>query len=402
MPKQIILILGLLIAVTGRVSGQDAAAPLVPTDSSAATNVSNDLFVPAPSPDNWWINAEYLFGWIEGTHLPPLVTTSPTGTDQSVAGVLGEPTTSVLLGGNVNMNVLSGFRIGGGYIYDQAYGQGIEASFRFLPGQSSSFLFSSDDNDILARPYTDATNGDPAAVLVAFPGSSTGTITVEAKSDSFYDANLDLSERIWESDGGGLRVDTLFGYRFASFSDSLRISQHIDSLTMPGTSIDSVDNFGAKNTFHGLDLGLRANYAWSDRLSLDLLTKLAVGNIHRTVDIRGEQVTRVTGDPDVVAAAGVYALSSNIGEHRRNNWTVLPEIGANLGWMFRSNMRLRFGYSALYLTDIARADNQIDSTVNPNLFPPAVAGATPLRPEFKVRDSNIWVQTLNIGLDVTF
>lgn len=401
MPKQIILILGVLIAVTGQVNGQEVAVPPVPSDSSSAASVPSDLFVPARSPDNWWINAEYLFGWIEGTHLPPLVTTSPTGTDQSVAGVLGESTTSTLLGGTVNRNVLSGFRIGGGYIYDQEYGLGIEAGFRFLPGQSSSFLFSSDDNDILARPYTDATNGDPASVLVAFPGNSTGTITVEAKSDSFYDANFGLSERIWETDGG-LQVDTLFGYRFASFSDSLRIAHRIDSLTMPGTSIDTVDDFGAKNIFHGLDLGLRANYALSDRLSLDLQTKLAVGNIHRTVDIRGQQITRVTGDPDVVADAGMLALSSNSGEHRRNNWTVLPEIGANLGWMFRSNMRLRLGYSALYLTDVARADNQIDSTVNPDLFPPADPAADPLRPEFKVRASNIWVQTLNIGLDVTF
>lgn len=398
MPKQIILSLGLLIAVTGPVSGQDAAVPPM----SSETAVLNDLFDASSSQDNWWINAEYLFGWIEGAHLPPLVTTSPTGTDQSIAGVLddGNPT-SILLGGNLNRNVQSGFRIGGGYIYDQVYGHGIEASFRFLPGQSSSFLFSSDDNAILARPYTDATNGDPASVLVAFPGNSTGTITVEAKSDSFYDANFDLSERIWETNGG-LRLDTLFGYRFASFSDSLRIAHRIDSLTMPGTSIDTVDDFGAKNTFHGLDLGLRANYAVSDRLSLDLLTKLAVGNIHRTVNIRGQQITRVTGDPDVVADAGMLALSSNSGEHRRNNWTVLPEIGANLGWMFRSNMRLRLGYSALYLTDIARADNQIDSTVNPDLFPPADPAADPLRPEFKVRASNIWVQTLNIGLDVTF
>ena len=95
-------------------------------------------------------------------------------------------------------------------------------------------------------------------------------------------------------------------------------------------------------------------------------------------------------------------MSSNIGEHRRNDWTVLPEGGANLVWKFRSNMNLKFGYSVIYLTKAARADDQIDFTINPNLFPPATAPLTPSRPALQTQNSDFWIQAINLGVDVTF
>lgn len=405
MRNRFLLFLGVLASWTWHVAAQDAVVPpgvaAVPSYDDAMTpSAPNDFFQFLTTQERAWLTAEFLFGWIEGAHLPPLVTTSPTGTDQSVAGVLGEPDTRILLSGTRNRDVLSGFRLGGGYVYDSAFGLGVEAGFTYLPGQSSSFFFSSDDNAILARPYINATSEDPEAVLVAFPGNSTGTITVTSKSGALYETHLDLSERIWEV--GGMRAEALFGYRFVSFSDKLRIAQHIDSLLLPGTSIDSLDDFDAKNRFHGLDLGLRGTYAWTDRLSLNLLGKVAVGNMHRTVTIRGQQVTTVAPDPPVTASGGVYALDSNIGKHTRNDWTVLPEAAANLTYQLRSNIHLRLGYSLLYLTKAARADNQIDFFVNPDLFPPANPAATPQRPHFQIRNADFWVQTLNLGLDVTF
>lgn len=389
MMKRILCLLGLLLAGIGSVRAQDGAAP------------PSDLLTFVPQEDNAWLTGEFLFGWVEGVHLSPLVTTSPAGTDQSVAGVLGEPTTGILLSGTQSSGILPGFRLGAGYIFDQDYGTGIEAGFMFLASHSSNFFFDSADHDgILARPYVDATSGDPATVLVGFPGLSTGTINVESKVGDFYSVNLNMTEKIWEEESGW-RMDALFGYRFASFSDKLRIQQHLDATMLPDTSIDSQDDFAAKNTFNGLDLGLRTSYRWSDRLSLNVLTKVAAGNMHRTVDIRGQTVTTVAGVP-VTDVGGVYALSSNIGEHRRNDWTVLPEGGANLVWKFRSNMNLKLGYSLIYLTKAARADKQIDFTVNPDLFPPADPAATPLRPAFQVQNHDFWIQSLNVGLDVTF
>src|SRR5438876_765945 len=41
--------------------------------------------------DHWWVSADYLFGWVRASKLPPLVTTSLAGTPRAEAGVLGEP-----------------------------------------------------------------------------------------------------------------------------------------------------------------------------------------------------------------------------------------------------------------------------------------------------------------------
>lgn len=298
-----------------------------------------------------------------------------------------------------------------GYLFDAANGMGIEAGFIYLSNNSSNFSFDSADlaSGILARPYNDATStpiGNPAAVLVGFPGLSTGTVDVESKVGDFYSVNLNITEKIWEEESGW-RMDALFGYRFASFIDNLRINQHVDSIALPGTSIDSRDRFSAKNTFNGLDFGLRTSYRWSDRLSLDVLTKVAAGNMHQRNEIRGQTVTTVVGGgPPVTEVGGMYALRTNIGEYRRNDWTVMPEGGANLVWKLRANINLKFGYSLIYFTKAARADNQIDFTLDPRLFPPeaaVVVGEDPRnRPVFQGQNTDFWIQAINVGLDVTF
>ena len=57
--------------------------------------------------------------WVQGDKLPPLVTTSPVGTAQGVAGVLGQPTTTILYGDQtVNSNIRPGARIQGGVWFD--------------------------------------------------------------------------------------------------------------------------------------------------------------------------------------------------------------------------------------------------------------------------------------------
>lgn len=395
MTRRLLCVLGLLLAGFSVARAQDAMSP------------PSDVLTFAPANESAWFTGEFLFGWVEGAHYSPLVTTTdPVTVDQSVAGVLGEPDTEILLSGTKSSGLLPGFRFGAGYIVDQENGLGVEAGFMYLANNSTNYLFDSADfGGILARPYQDATTtpiGDQASVLIGFPGLSTGTLDIESKVGDFYSLNLNMTEKILD-DESGLRMDALFGYRFASFNDELRFTQHLDSVTMPGTSLDSFDSFKAKNTFNGLDFGLRTSYRWSDRLALNVLTKVAAGNMHRTVDIRGRTVTTVTGaPPPVTATGGMLALSSNIGEHSDSDWTVLPEAGANLVWKFRSNMNLRMGYSMIYLTKAARADDQIDFTLNPNLFPPATTPATPARPNYPGNFSDFWIQSLSLGVDVTF
>lgn len=420
---RIILACGLALSLLGRAFGQEVLSPL---DSSAPTGseVGGLDFRPqeamtfAPSNDDGWFTADFLFGWIQGANLPRLVTSSPTSpvlTPKADAGVIAPGnTTSILLSGPVNRGVVPGFRLGGGYMYDKEYGLGVEAGFTFLPSQSSSFFFTSDNpaNTILARPYVDATTGDPAAALVAFPDDPvtplpvneqiTGNISVTAKNGNFYGVNFDLSERI--GDHAGQRWDALFGYRFAYFSDALRIRQHsVFPMNLSGVNVvDRFDDFSSQNVFHGLDLGFRSTYT-GNQWSLSLLGKFSPGNMSRTVDIHGRTArTYFTGATDSTPA-GLYALSSNSGSHKSHKWTVVPELGANLNWNLRPNLALRLGYSALLLPKVSRADDQIDFNINTDLIgAPANPTATPQSPAFQSQQSYLLIQTLNLGVDLTF
>jgi putative beta barrel porin BBP7 len=367
--------------------------------TSPASDFVEEMISSAPD-DSFWFTGEYLFGWIRGTNLPPLVTTSSAGTAQADAGILGRATTSILFGGKVNDEVRSGLRLGTGYVYDQEHGLGFEAGFTYLASQTSDFSASSNDFPILARPYNDANAATPAttpqAVLIAFPGQSTGTVDVEAESGNFYEAHLDWTENI--VDTGWMSIGCLMGYRFSRYDDALGIRQFITPSV--GTQIATVDEFGAQNQFHGLDLGLQAQLSWKN-LSLNLLGKVAPGSIFREVNINGSQVVTATGSAPVNSTGGVYALSSNIGNHSSNNLSLFSEVGGTLNWRVRSNVRVHLGYSAMFLNDVARSHNQIDFTVNPNLFPPATTGG-PNRPSFQLHHTDVWLQSINIGADFFF
>ena len=54
---------------------------------------------PSPWTPKWYSRVEYTAMWAKGALLPPLLTTSPSGTDREDAGVLGEAETDLLLGG---------------------------------------------------------------------------------------------------------------------------------------------------------------------------------------------------------------------------------------------------------------------------------------------------------------
>ncbi len=376
------------------------APPEWPTTLIAPPSLGEKYTYPE---DRFWVSAEYLFGWFEGSGVRPLVTTAPAGTPQATAGVFGAPTTAVLFGGSrLNEDLRSGIRLGAGYWFDPARTVGLDAGFTMLESQASLFSASSDGTTILARPFINANNNNAEAVLIAFPGSSSGSVDIRASSGNFYMGHLDVTETI--CDDGWLRFNALVGYRFFRYDEGLNIRQTINPTSasfVPGTQLDSVDNFNTRNEFHGADFGFRTQLFWQS-FSLDLLTKLAVGRLQRTIDIEGNTVTTVPGVAPVTQAGGVLALSSNIGKQGNHDLSILPELGVNLCWQVRPNLRVRVGYTLLYLHDIARATNQVDITVNPNLFPTAVPQPGPNRPAFMLDRQDFAIHNFSTGLEFSF
>ncbi len=406
MTKRILVALCGALLCVGAALAQPPAGP-TPPPGPALTDGQAPFLTPGPvgvgllGEGQFWGSADYVLGWVQATDLPPLVTTSPVGTPRASAGVLGQPNTSTLFDGRANDRVRMGLRLGGGFWFDPEHVWGVEAGGTILESQSTLFSANSNEHPILARPYLNALTNSPDAILIAFPGSSTGWVEVRASSGNFYEAHLDVSESFvalpW------VHLDSILGYRFYRYDEGLTITQEIfptGANVAPGTEVVTRDSFGANNEFHGGDLGLRARFNMGD-LSLAMQAKVAIGNLHREVKIRGNQLTTAPGLPPSVQPAGAFALASNIGTFKSNDWEALPELGTVLSWQVTPGVKLRLGYSVLWLTQIARAAEQVDLTVNPNLFPPAQSG-TPRRPTLLNNRDDIWLQTLNLGAEITF
>src|SRR5690606_32278775 len=87
-----------------------------------------------------WGRAEYLVWWTKSMNVPPLATTSDTGTVQDNAGVLGLTTTDILFGnGSLNDEARSGARFTLGTWFDDTDMCGLEVNYMFLGEESNGF-----------------------------------------------------------------------------------------------------------------------------------------------------------------------------------------------------------------------------------------------------------------------
>jgi hypothetical protein len=333
--------------------------------------------------------------------LPPLVTTSPQGTAQANAGVLGQPGTSVLFGAsNVNDDARFGLRFGAGWWFDCDRCFGIEAGFMWLDGDSTGFAASSSGNPILARPFFNALTNKNDSQLVAFQGTVSGGVTADASAGSLYEMHFDIAGNI--SNCSWCRLDALLGYRYFSYDENLRVSSTISPAIQPGAQIGTLDQFRTENEFNGIDFGLRAEFCWHS-LTFDLLAKGAVGNVQREVDIDGSTRTSVAGSTPVTTnSGGLLALSSNIGNHKSNDWTIMPEFGGTVSWQPWTHVKLYVGYDFMMLTQVARAADQVSLQLNPNLIPPPTGSSIPNVPAFNLNRGDVIVQTVYFGLELRF
>src|SRR5204862_4674019 len=78
---------------------------------------------------HWWASADAVVAWMQRTPLPELVTTSPAGTDRTLAGIPGLATTTTLFDGHVNDEARVGFRVAAGYWFDPDHIWGLEIGF---------------------------------------------------------------------------------------------------------------------------------------------------------------------------------------------------------------------------------------------------------------------------------
>jgi len=399
-------------------AGKIAEAPVViPAEPGAGVACCNDQRPCGPF-GRYWASAEYLLWWTKKDNLPPLVTTGP-GT-----GTLGEPGTVVLFGGDADYGVRQGVRLTAGMWLDDCQRKGVEVSTFCLPETSDSFSVFSPGSPIIARPFFDIATGAPGSQLVAFPGLLAGGVDVNSESwlKSCEINAICNCKCCYTCDECGCctggRLDLIAGFRFLELREELTIAENLvvqpgvpvlgtfpnlgGVLFVGGTQIGVFDHIRTENRFYGAQVGVRGEYAMGGGLFVNGTAKVAAGVMDQTVEIEGATVVTGPGGT-VVAPGGLLTQTTNIGHYNHTEWATVSELGVNVGYQVDRNFRVFVGYTLLYVTNVVRPGDVIDSTINSTRVPTSLVPATgPARPAFSFRDSDFWAQGFSIGAEVRY
>ena len=390
----------------------ESAAPWLVDDSSSGNNGNR-----------MWGSAEMLLWWIKSGQTPPLATS---GTLDSL-GALG-PGTTTLLGGDQNYNMRLGGRFTVGSWLDPGRTQGIEGSFLFLSGPASNFSANSADlpgSLVLARPFFNSITGLQDSQLTSFPGISSGTVASSSGSQ-LLGGQMNMLCNLFCCQTGccqtaccptdccqadccesGYRLDLISGFSYLRLRENLVITENVNVLPtapsppfVPGQSITLVDRFDTTNNFYGAQIGLRAEW-WRGAWFMNVTGLVALGDTHQQVRISGTTVFTNPGGVSVTQQGGLLALPTNIGTQNQDAFTVVPQIGLNVGRQVTAHMRVFVGYTLLYWSNVVRPGDQIDFVVNPTQLPTSAGPGTLVgdaRPAPLFNHSDFWALGINFGV----
>ncbi len=206
-------------------------------------------------------------------------------------------------------------------------------------------------------------------------------------------------------------LDGLVGFRTLGLYESLDVRESITQIlpTMapggaiipPGSTFNFDDNYKTRNQFYGTQIGTVAEFRrgpWS----LNVTGKVGLGVTNQNVTISGSQFSSLSNGTTQSLGFGVLANPNIIGSHSRNVFTVVPEVGVNVGYQLTDNLRLFVGYNFLYWSSVVRPGMQINRGVNPTMaFATAgvpVVGPPP--PGFAFNSSGFWAQGLTVGMEL--
>ena len=358
---------------------------------------------PMPRANQFYFSAEYLLWWMRSSGAPPLLTTSPARSD----GIIGQPGTSTIFGGGpVGPTGRSGARFNAGWWFSECQNWGLDGSFFFLAPTRSEFAASSAAYPVIARPFFAANLGREFSELVSSPGFLTGTALVQTRSN-FWGADLNLRKHL--CGGCTWRLDGLAGFRFLNLDESLQITESFTGV--PGNPVTGglvgvvTDRFRTSNQFYGGQLGLLTQFQWN-RWSLNLATKVALGETHQSIQIDGAQSIANPGMLPTLTPGGLLALPTNSGNFTRDRFAVVPEVSLNLGYDLTPHMRLFVGYNFLYWSSVVRPGDQINRNLDITQIPHfGVGGVQPVpfaTPTNPFHATDLWVQGINFGIRFTW
>jgi hypothetical protein len=410
------------------ISGALHAQVTAPDERPAASALAE--MPPGQSLPRLWLSGDYLLWRVRKAPLPaPLVTTGPFDPDTFIPGVtptpaaLGSPGTAVLFGGQgVSPGTFSGLRLQGGVELTGDGSLAVEGSGFLLEQRSRFFAASSNAAGVpfLAIPVIDSVTGKETSVAASFADDSAnlfgglqGGVAAETTT-RLWGAEANLSSLVVRRDA--FRATALAGFRYLSLRESLSLDESFTPIGQPldpgfvggpvdlGQSVTVLNRFATRNDFYGGQLGVRLEYL-GELFSLGVTTKVALGGTSQRIDVSGSSILFTPGAASQTAPGGVLALPSNSGQRDYTAFSVVPEVGVNLGIQLTPWARATIGYTFLYWTDVVRPGDQVDRVVDRATVPTLeqfVPGASGTRPAPLHVQTDFWAQGISFGLEFRY
>lgn len=378
-----------------------------------------------------WINAEYLQWLLRNPNVSiPMVTS---GLPQaSLPGAIGQPGAQILIG---NSSIDTGSYLGGqfvlGYWLDAQKKLGIEGTYFFLSPKETDQNKSTTGQPgsaILAAPVFDVSgyttsNKLPGQSIYVLPGpidngsGFAGNFSLAIKN-RLHGAELNSLFNLYNTTC--LRVDGLVGVRWIQFIERLTYdvkTTGVSGSEFEGQFFNSEDKFDTFNNFYGPQLGIRANYNHIKYFG-QASARVALGDMNERADIHGQTNTSsgtlffpIQDFSNSLINGGIYAQPSNIGQHRKNAFAVVPELDLKFGYHVKSYISVFAVYSLIYISHIARPGDLLNCEINTTqtgLADAARASGSDIpiigssSPSFKFHNSSFWTQGISVGIEVSY
>lgn len=391
------------------VMGPDGNPGLPPGSLGNMFGQPADPLGPGPDTECGYTNFETLLWFIRSMPATfPLVSAGTTIT-QGAQPDLGSTT---LFGAqNFQFNPFVGARFTVGKWFRSNPLWGMEWSAFVTEARADRFVIGVGDQ-VLARPFIDATTGLPASFIIASPGFARGGVNATVLSQ-LWGMEWNLQRKLWNSPTKNVAFQ--LGFRYLDLHESLAVQSQ--SFFDPGVTtffyglnlapfrIDVEDAFDTRNQYFMGQLGLQGEWHYR-RWVFGWGGKLGLGDVRETSDITGlSRLVLTQGSAPNEVPGGLLALSSNIGRSHDDKFVVMPEGKVSIGYRMWKNVDLALGYSILYLSRAIRPSDQIDPNLNPAFIPTSNTysfPAGPARPHLIFNQSDFWVQGLNFSLSIHY
>lgn len=364
---------------------------------------------PGPDTERGYTNFETLLWFVRSMPATFPLISAGTSVTQGAQPDLGSTT---LFGAqNFQFNPFVGARFTVGTWFRNNPEWGFEWSAFVTEARTDKFTVGVGDQ-VLARPFIDATTDLPASFIIASPGFARGGVSATVLSQ-LWGMEWNFQRKLWTD--GTKSFNFLIGFRYMDLRESLAVQSQ--SFFDPGVTtffyglnlspfrIDVEDAFDTRNQYFMPQFGLQGEWRYR-RWVFNWAAKLGLGDVRETSDITG--VSRMVlnqGEAPNEVPGGLLALSSNMGRSHDDKFVVMPEGKIQVGYRMWKNVDLGMGYSIIYFSRAIRPSDQIDPTLNPVYIPTSTTYGfpiPPIRPRLIFNQSDFWVQGVNFSLSIHY